>query len=118
LLRLAEEERLLLLPALLPALLPLLALARSLCALLFWLLACAPLRPASLRLILPLLLLLSLLPLLAPLALARDEDAEEERGEDDRDLLLLLDAIACSFGMDRWYCMAGTGGGARPCKPL
>jgi hypothetical protein len=70
------EERLLL-PELRPPellLLDLDPLARSLCALLFWLLACAPLRPASLRLMRP------------------DEDDDFEDEEEDE----LRDAIACS----------------------
>lgn len=52
-----------------------LALARSLCARLFWLLACAPLRPASLRLMPPL-----------------EEDDERDEDEELRDAIdLLLD---------------------------
>ena len=66
------EERLLL-PDL--ELLPPLALARSLCALLFWVLALPPLLAACARLDFP----------------AEDEDDLEEEEE-------LRDAIACSFG--------------------
>ena len=65
------EERLLLPELLLP-----LALARSLCALLFWVLALPPLLAAWARLL---------------LLLEGDEDDLEEEEE-------LRDAIACSFG--------------------
>lgn len=69
-------ERLLLLPELLlPERLPALALARSLCARLFWVLALPPLLAAWARLLL----------------LGDDEDDLEEEEE-------LRDAIACSFG--------------------
>ena len=69
------EERLLLPELLLPDRLPALALARSLCARLFWVLALPPLLAAWARLLL----------------LGDDEDDLEEEEE-------LRDAIACSFG--------------------
>jgi hypothetical protein len=67
-----EERLLLLLPRLEPR-----ALARSLCARLFWLLACAPLRPASLRL----------------MVLPREDEEDLEREDEEE----LRDAIACSL---------------------
>jgi len=73
---LLREERLLLPELRLPERLPPLALARSLCALLFCVLALPPLLAASARLIFP----------------------EEEEDFDDEEEEELRDAIACSFG--------------------
>jgi hypothetical protein len=75
-LELLREERLLeLRPLLLPERLPPLALARSLWALLFWVLALPPLLAAWARDIFP-----------------EEDDLEEDEEEE------LRDAIACSFG--------------------